>query len=194
MDGFAAPLSLAARAGVKETFGFTPGALALGGLIVAIGYVSHGLTSGFVLTRHVEIMLGGVAGAGAMGAYELFRRKRTLTLVLQPEGIGLFRQGKLIGVIHPSQVTWYKLSLLNTVKELWAFGFLALIAAPSPFLLHGIGRLWASAIAVSALSAFVSSIWIRTMCKHFIIPMGNDSETVVLAKSKLKELGVLQTG
>ena len=40
--------------------------------------------------------------------------------------------------------------------------------------------------ALASVAVFSSCIWVRMLCRHFIVPVGNSTETVVLPKSRIR--------
>jgi hypothetical protein len=177
---------------VQETHGWTPGALALGGLIVGLGYLAIGLRRGFSEPHHLEIIAGGMGVALLLGAWEILRRRRTLTLVIRGNEIELQREGVRVQTLTPSQITLYELSTINTIREVILFGMCVMVALPFPFFLSGIAELWAVAAAIGAVAAFSSSIKVRILSRHYIMPVGSRSETLLLPKSQIQGIPMFQ--
>lgn len=179
--------AIPAEGRLVETFAFTPGALGIGGLLAfigsAIGLAQHGFHKMDQLIVPAVCFFGGVL----FGGWEIWRRIGRATLVFWGPSIGIYREGKLSQTCYRSQVTIYKLHIVNTIREVFGFGFLALfgvgygmfaIGADLGLGLTGIGA------GIGAVGAFGSSIYARIACRHFFIPKGNTTEQVMFTRGE----------
>ncbi|MFO0589827.1 MAG: hypothetical protein U0441_19965 [Polyangiaceae bacterium] len=179
--------AIPAEGRLVETFAFTPGALGIGGLLAfigsAIGLSQHGFRAMDQLIMPAACFFGGVL----FGAWEIWRRIGRATLVFWGPAIGIYREGKLSQRCYRSQITIYQLNILNTIREVLGFGFMALIAGGYGLVsigsdlsvgLVGIG------IGIGGVGAFASSIYARIACRHFFIPKGNSTDQVMFTRGE----------
>lgn len=183
-----------AEARLTETFAFTPGALAIGAILGLAGFLSAMATRGGAKSVEDLYLPGGcAAGAVLFGLWEVLRRMSRTSLVFQGDRMGVYRGGQLTQVAHRGQIMVYQLSVFNTIRELFAFGFLALVAlggggislARDP----GVGLTFLGA-GVGCGGAFVSSIYARIACRHFFVPKGNGTEQVMFTRGVLGRFGL----
>lgn len=179
---------------LAETFAFTPGALASGAILGLIGFaIGLGMRGGPKSIEDIYLPLGCAGGAVIFGLWEVMRRLKRTVIVHYVNQIGIYRGGQLTDVGQRGQIAIYQLSVLNTVRELMAFGILALFAItggaftvmrdPSSglvFLGAGIGL----------GGAFFSSIYARIACRHFFVPKGNGSEQVMFTRAECNRFGL----
>jgi hypothetical protein len=178
---------------LAETFAFTPGALAIGGLLGLIGSFIGIQQHGF---RELEqLYLPGVCFLVAVffGAGEIWRRMHRLEVVFWGNQIGVYRRGMLVQTAYRSQIQIYQLSILNTIRELMAFGMFALIglalgifSARSDLGL----RLMFIGAAIGSCGAFTSSIYARIACRHFFIPDGKSTDQVMYTRGDASRFGI----
>lgn len=179
---------------LAETFAFTPGALASGAVLGLLGFaIGLGMRGGPKSVEDIYLPLGCAGGAFVFGLWEVTRRMKRTVLVHYGNQIGIYRGGQLTDVGYRSQITIYQLSVLNTVRELFAFGILALFALtggavsvvndPSSGLVYlGVG--------IGLAGAFLSSIYARIACRHFFVPKGNGSEQVMFTREECNRFGL----
>ena len=182
---------------LTETFGVGFGAVGVGGLVVAAGYLIEVIRSG--LDDLDSLKYFGIALVVGLpcGAYEIYRRLNPTTLVPGQGQLGIYRGGKLDRVIPYAALTEFRLRITNTIREIFAFGMLGLFGLFGAFAAMGdaattgatLGLAWAVAVGVTCLSGLGSAIWVRTLARHYIVPKGNGSETIVLKKAELRAVG-----
>ena len=179
---------------LTETFAFTPGALSIGGALGLAGFLIAFGTSGGPKSLD-DMYLPGACAVGAVlfGAWEIVRRMQRTSLVFAGDQMGVYRGGQLAQVAYRRQITIYQLSVLNTVRELFAFGFLALILLPgAAFSLArdpatGLMMLGAG---LGSAGAFASSVCARIACRHFFVPKGTGTEQVMFTRGELGRFGI----
>jgi hypothetical protein len=179
---------------LTETFAFTPGALSVGALLGLVGFlVALGSHGGPRAVEDLYLPGGCIAGTLLFGAWEILRRLRRTAIVFWGNQIGIYRGGQLAQVAYPSQITVYQLSIINTIRELFAFGILALFAlgggAASLAGDLGMGLTFLGA-GVGLGGAFVSSIYARIACRHFFVPKGDSTEQVMFTRGTLGRFGL----
>jgi hypothetical protein len=188
---------------IEETFAGFAGAVAITAFFVFVAQVVALTQEGLDHNRGRLHALGISLGLAAVcGPWEIFRRTRRTSLVFSSRGIGLYRRGQLEQVVGAGQITWYRLSFLNSVRELFLFGVFAGIGSCGALAVGGSvaqsgGADLGTALIILGMGlgggiALAGSIWSRWFCRHYIVPKGRGSETVVLAKSALDRLGVLK--
>jgi hypothetical protein len=178
---------------LKEIFGWTPGALSVAGVLATIGVVVA-LVGGADLEKEWPWLGGSLAATVIGGAWETLRRRNARTVVVHGPHFGVYQRGALVGVFHFSQLTIYNLSLINTVREFFLFGFTALIGVLGTVVYVGAGTFgpatfFAPAFAIAGIAAFVSSIRIRALGRHYYVPHGNDSSLCVFDKAAAARVG-----
>jgi hypothetical protein len=181
---------------LHETFGVGLGAVAIGSLILAANYLVQLVGEGFQDVQDLEWFGGTLVLGLATGAGEIFRRARATTIVPRGPQVGLYRGGKLDRVIGFGEIGEFRLRITNTIRELFAFGMLgvfgaigAVVEASDPANASLSVVAWALAVGIACLGGFASSIWVRTLAKHYIVPRGGGTEHVVVLKSSLRRFG-----
>jgi hypothetical protein len=182
------------EARLTETFAFIPGALAIGALLSLVGILIRVASDGGL--RSIEdlyIPAGCVAGAALFGMWEIWRRMRKTTLAFRGDHIGVYRQGKLEGVIYRSQITIYELNIFNTIREFVVFGIFGFGGLFS--ILAAIGSepaqcLMLLGIGVVCIGAFISSMYARMACRHLFIPKGGGTEQVMFTRGAIGRFGI----
>jgi len=179
---------------VTETFGFGAGAVGSAGLVVALGMIVDSTTT-YAWWHLPAAVLVGVLGM----TYELVRRQRRLAFVAHGrEHIGIYRKKRLACVARLDEMVRYRLRLLNTFRQLVAFGFPAVVGGLLfwLFITHG-DRQSLTAILVSAGAmisgtlGFVATAWGRVFCIQFTVQhpqLGN--EVVVLRRRDATKLNL----
>jgi hypothetical protein len=179
---------------VSETFGFFPASLATAALLAIFGTFVMAITEGgFDNLDQMKFCAGAAAVAAACIVWEIYRRTHPTTLVVAGDRIGLYRKGMLEGVVGFGQITWFRLNIVNSIREYMLFGIFgfggifgvlgSLSVASAP------GVLWSAAAMLGGVGGLASSIWSRGMCMHYYVPKGGGTETVVLRKSELARVG-----
>jgi hypothetical protein len=178
---------------ITETFAFTPGALAIGGFLALIGLLIGIVNHGIREANDILPPLGCFVGMLLFGAWEVFRRLRRVSLAFNANQIGVYRRGMLEQVAYRSQLTFYKLSIINTIRELFAFGFLGIGGFFAGIFSFGAAPETGLAIlgvSVGCCGAFASSIYARVMCRHYFVPKGHGTEQVMFASSATSRFGL----
>lgn len=181
------------HARVAETFGFTPLSLATGGFLGFVGSLIAVLTRGVDEVSDLYLPAGCLAGFLLFGAWELMRRRSRTALAFAGQEVGIYRAGKLVEVVHRSQLTIYKLSIINTIRELFLFGmvgFFGLIGGLSMLMSDAAIGLCVLGVGVGMSGAFVSSVYARVACRHFFVPRGRGTEHVVFVRSVIDPFGL----
>ncbi|AKU95461.1 hypothetical protein AKJ09_02125 [Labilithrix luteola] len=183
-----------AAARIDETFGWFPASVVVAGVLGVIGAVITAIQEGGFDLPMLQLTGGAIVAIFVFGFWEFWRRKRRTSVVLSPDRrLAIYRKGQLAGVATFDQVTHFRLSPINTLRECMLFGVvgvggiltgLASIAGPKPSL-----AVWTLAGGVGGCMALISTVWSRVMCSHYYIPKGNHTETVVLRRSDLSRVG-----
>src|SRR5258708_4594118 len=112
---------------LPEAIGIGFAGVGAGALVVFIGYAVqlarlglHGDTWKFAAGA-AAIALGGVV-------IEVLRRRKPLTLVPSGTQIGVYKEGRLVSTFTMNQLTFFKLSFVNTFRELIIFGMFGAFA------------------------------------------------------------------
>lgn len=172
-----------------ETFGWQMGTW--GGLLAAFGAVSlpePGGPGGKAL-----LALIGAAGLGLVG-YEFRRRARPTRLALGRDSLGVYRGGKLSGVLPRGELSQYVLEWTNTVKILFVLGLcFATTAALGWAALATAEDAWSMVMGPAAClafgSAFASSWRTRLRCEHFLVPRPDGrNEWLMLSREDARRL------
>lgn len=171
---------------IDETSGWIAGTLGVVGLLVALGMLIEMASAKRVADDSWKILGGAVAGMVVFGGFEVYRRLRRSALAFFPDrSIGIYNKGQLVGTVYANQISWFKLSIANTIREMFLFGFLALggVAALSVFPMRGGFALFAIAGGLGGVSMLASSIYDRMLCLHYIVPGAGQ---IALPKSRLR--------
>lgn len=182
-----------AEARLPETFAFTPGALAAGAVLGLAGWLIALGARGPSRLDDLYVPAGCAAGAVLFGTWELLRRLGRTVVAFHGNQIGMYRGGKLSDVAYRSQIMVYQLSILNTIRELLAFGMLGLMAlgggAATVGKNLGIGLIFLG-VGVGLTGAFISSIYARIACRHFFVPKGQGTEQVMFTRGAAGRFGL----
>lgn len=179
---------------IDETFGWFPAAFALAAICGVLGTIITAiLEGGFDSMDQMWMILGGVVAAALLAFWEFWRRTHVTSLVVMGGRIGIYRKGELEMVVTGNQMTWFRLNFSNSLREYILFGMCGLslpFGATQMFSARYLGMgLWMMGLGLGGCLAFASTVWARGLCFHYYIPKGNGTETVVLAKSRLRQLG-----
>ncbi len=176
---------------ITEAFGLTPISFAVGGCVAMLGAIVGLVQFGFHAFADLYPALGCIAVIAVFGGYELYRRfAARYALAFGGHQIGVYRNGQLKEVIPRNHLGEYRLSIINTIREIFAYlavGFVALIGTAMIFEQLMIG-LFAIGAVLALGGGLVSSIYIRLMCKHVIL---QPSQTqLAFTKSELAKVGI----
>lgn len=177
---------------LDETFGWFPGAVALGSVIAIIAWLIGVAQRNKIATEDLQVLGGATAVALLFGFWEVARRLRPTSLVLGNGAIGVYRSGALDCVVPYGQVAWYRLHIVNTVREYLLFGLLALGAlpvAPSTMSRDVVFGLLMAALGIGSALALASAIWSRGLCYHYMVPKGSGTEECTFKRSDLRRFG-----
>jgi hypothetical protein len=182
-----------ADARVSEAIPFTPGALAIGGVLGLIGSSIGLATYGVRRLEDLYVPGGCLLGAVLFGTWEVMRRRRRVAIAFNGNQLGIYRGGKLSETAYRSQLTIYQLSFINTFRELFAFGILAVFGLFAGFL--SIGHNASTGLVmlgggVGMAGAFGSSIYARILCRQIFVPKNGTTEQVGFVKSDLGRFGI----
>lgn len=195
--GFPARVEAApVEARIDETFGAIPGAIAVAALMFALSQVP--VLFGERTPRGALPMALGAFGVFAVFAFmEIYRRVRRTSLVFVNGNIGIYRGGRFAQAITPREMAPYKLSILNGVRELMLFGIAFMWGGCAVFGQSGTrgvsftGLFFSVALLLGAGVALLSTLRIRFMCKHFLVPRGRGSQQVALPTATLQRMGLV---
>ncbi len=145
-----------------------------------------------IVTEDLQVFGGATAVALLFGFWEVTRRLRPTSLVLGNGAIGIYRRGALDGVVPYGQVAWYRLHIVNTIREYLLFGLLTLGTLPAaPSMIAGdlVFGLLLAALGLGSALGLASAIWSRGLCYHYMVPKGSGTEEVTFKRSDLKRVG-----
>ena len=177
---------------LDETFGWFPGAVALGSVIAIIAWLIGVARRDKIATEDLEVLGGAAAVALLFGFWEVARRLRPTSLGLGNGAIGIYRRGALDSVVPYGQVAWYRLHIVNTIREYAFFGILTLGAVPvvpSMMARDLVFGLLMAALGLGSALGLASAIWSRSLCYHYMVPEGSGTEEVTFKRSDLKRFG-----
>lgn len=179
-----------ANARMIEALGVTPISFALGCLIALVGSIVGVVQFGYSGIADLYPALGCLAGFVLFLVIEVWRRTSRWGLAFAGSQVGIYRKGQLDKVVPRAQLGIYQLSILNTIRELLAYGALgsvALLASGMIFeqLMFG---LWALGATVALGGGLLSSVYIRLVCRHFMI--APDQTQIAFTKGDLARLGM----
>lgn len=100
--------------------------------------------------------------------------------------VGEYRAGSFVRFGHITHVTRYQLRAYNTFRELFMFGVIGCSAfAIGLHELHGDPGLGLTALGVGVgmVGAFISSVYARIACRHFILPGGTKDNAVLFTRA-----------
>lgn len=177
---------------LNEAVGLGFAGVAAGCLLIVLAYAIQLLRA---FKQDDALFAAGVLAVGAISGYLEFRRRRLpLTLVPRGEEIGAYRAGRFVQAFHRGQTTWYQLSVINTLREVMIFGFMA--ASLSLVMLTFLATLkfnvpmaWMVGGAIAANLLFYSSILTRVLSKQYYLPNTVATGTVAFRKSALTRFG-----
>jgi len=178
---------------IRDIVGIGFGALAGGAAIVFVGYLLRGFRSGFDV--NVLKMGGGALGVAVIcGGIEYWRHRTPRVLVPDGPELGVYLGGRLATMVPFRHLTWYKLSFLNTFREVALFGVLSLFGLPYVLLVvtaghAGIDLAWGLAVGLTLPALLVNSVLTRILSRHYFLPDGAGARTAVMRKSALTRAG-----
>lgn len=171
---------------VDETNPWLAGTLAVAGLLVAIGTLVDILSSPRHDDSQLKLLGGALAATLLFGGYEIYRRTRRSALAFLPDRtIAIYTKGQLVGHVHAGQISWFKLNVVNTIREFMLFGIFALggVFGLTALNFRGGFLFFVLAACLGSISAFASSIYDRVMCVHYVVPGAGN---VAFPKSKMR--------
>jgi hypothetical protein len=175
---------------VDETFGWFPASLAIAALLAVLGTMIRAVQNeGFDSMQELEFVGIALVVAVLMGFWEVWRRTHPTSLFVTGGRVGIYRKGELEKVAGFGEITWYRLNMVNSLREYMLFGLCGLggclgaLGAASSGSMYG--AMWAAAAGLGGLGGLASAIWSRGMCNHYHLPKGGGTETVVLRRSDL---------
>lgn len=181
------------HAQVTETFGFTPASFAVAGFLGLIGSIVGFALHGLRGTHELYMPAGCLVALVAFGLLELLRRRHKTSLARAGWEIGVYRDGQLSDVVPHGQVGVFQLSVLRTIREVTALGLtgpMALLGGLGLFTVDPAFALCALGLGVGASGALVSSIYVRIVCRHFVVPIGGGTVNVVLTRKGAQRVGL----
>lgn len=174
---------------VTESFGWTPTALGLAGVVggAAVMIQSSG--------RSDDLVAGGVLLLlGALFFYWEYRRRQNRTvLVAQGGGVGVYRKGTFELAVAPAQIIPYQLNWLNTARYLivpgaGAAGLISAAASDSKVTEPGMW-LFLGISGLTCLALFGLVVHSRILLKHFYVPRQKGrAERVMLTREHASRL------
>lgn len=176
-----------------ETFAFTPGALAIGGVLGLLGSFIGIATSRYWQMDRLFLPLGCFVGAVLFGFWEIWRRTHRTALAFRGAQMAVYRSGALQSTGYRTQLTIYQLNIVNTVREILGFGFFGFITffAGLGLLRTNLGDgLCCMGAAIGFIGALISSLYARIGCRHFFVPKGNGTEQVMFTRSVIDRFGI----
>ena len=182
---------------VRETFGCVPATLAFVALVLSLdvgGDLVAAATTRPNTPTTLAVVLGLLFASLLFGGWEAWRRARRVTLVVTPTGVAINPNGALDVLVHPYQQADNKLSVVNTLREFGLYGLVTVLGFFS--LLGSSGRLhalvWTGAFTLGGAMCLASSIWVRAMGRHMMVPRGRGTELVVLRASDVRRTPALR--
>jgi hypothetical protein len=178
---------------VDETFGWFPGSAAIAALFVVMGQAMNVMARESLAVEDLEVIGGALAVTALFGFWEIWRRTRPTSLILIGGHLGIYRKGQLAEIAGFGQLTHYRLSVINTMREVMLFGIVGLggLLGVLGTLSNGhfAGAFYSFAALAVGAGGLASCIWQRIMCVHYWIPKSGGTETVVLRKKELTRVG-----
>lgn len=177
---------------LPEAIGLGFGGAALGGLIVFAGYALRIARQGLD-GDSAKFAGGALAVALISGLLEVLRRRKPLTLVPQGPEIGVYRAGRLVQTVTVNQLTLYKLSFVNTFRELIILGMFGAVATFGVFFTVTAGGgaavpfAWTLGVAVALDLAAYSSVLTRVLSKQYFLP--SNEGAVAFTRASLRRVG-----
>ena len=182
-----------AHARVTETYGFTPGVLALGAVLVLVGGALDVVLRGYHDLQQLYAPLGALVAIPLFGGWEVMRRFRRTSLAFAGGHLGVYRSARLAQTASRAQLWIYKLSIANTIREICSTCMLGLMCLGGAVAMiasaPGVGLMCLGG-AVGMLGAFASAIWARIACRHFLVPRDGRTERVMLTRTDATRVGL----
>jgi hypothetical protein len=168
---------------VRQTLGFTGGAIAVGAALGLAGALAAG-------AREWKVFAGlGVAIVGG-GLYEWSQRRKPITLVADEQSgeVGVYQGLALVKVLTTTGFTEFRLSIINTIREFMALvvftsmtslGVVGYLKEPGPILFMMLGA------CIASWGALISSFLVRLRSKHWLLQTDAVNAAVPFPKARL---------
>jgi hypothetical protein len=177
-----------------QSISFMPAALALGCILGLIGYV-YMLLTGETALRANELYLpaGCFVASLFAGAYEVWRRGRALSFVCINSQVGAYRKEKLLSYCLRSEVMYFELRIINTLREVIGFGLLAcgcLAAAALNLTTNtGVGLMTLGG-GIGLIGVCAAAVYARIICSQYFIPVKGQPIRIGLTRNAAAKLGL----
>jgi hypothetical protein len=141
----------------RETFGLGPSlvAVALGGGGAHFA-LTPGASIGLAELGALALLFG---GAAACIGYEVRRRRQRAVLVLGPKDVGIYREGRLLGMMSWRALEANRAFEPTSIKLLFGLATLGL-----GFILYGVGE---EASALTRLTTAAPGVWVLLLTASF---------------------------
>jgi len=178
---------------LPEAIGLGFAGAALGGAIVFLGYAIQMARRG-VDEDSAKFAGGALVVALISGLIEWLRRRKPLTLVPNGSEVGVYQAGRFVQSFTVNQLTFYKLSFVNTFRELIIFGMLGAVATLGALGAifsggGGVTSAWILGAAVALDLAAYSSVLTRVLSKQYFLPNTVASSAVAFTRASLRRVG-----
>jgi hypothetical protein len=177
---------------VRQSISFMPAALAIGCIVGLVGYVYVLATGDTALQINQLYSPAGCFVASLLaGSYEIWRRGRVLSFVCAGTQVAAYRKGMLVSSCPRSEIVYFELRTVNTVRELAAFGFLGsgcLVAAAVNITTNFGAGLIPLGAGIALLGGAAASAYARIICSQYIVPVNRNPTRVGLTRNAVAKL------
>lgn len=178
--------SVPAEARLNETFPFAAAALTVSAVLGLVGSLAGlALRRGPLAASDLYWPVGCAVVALVLVAWEVFRRRDRRVVVFEGDYVAEYRAGEFVRYGHVTHVTHYQLSAYNTLRELLAFaviGYGAFAIGLDDLHDNPGSGLTALGVGVGMVGAFLSSVYARVACRHFILPGSTEDDAVMFTR------------